>query len=62
MEKEIHLLLGQSYIFMVMLSYDTFSDKNNNNNNNKKKKKNTIEHTSLFVFDLAIRHTLFVSA
>ena len=24
--------------------------------------KKTIEHTSLFIFDLAIRHTVFVSA
>ena len=28
----------------------------------KKKKKKPIEHTSLFIFDLAIRHTVFVSA
>ena len=31
-------------------------------NKTKKKNKKTIEHTSLFIFDLAIRHTLFVSA
>ena len=28
----------------------------------KKNKKKTIEHTSLFIFDLVIHHTLFVSA
>ena len=28
----------------------------------KKQKKKTIEHISLFIFDLVIRHTLFVSA
>ena len=32
------------------------------NKTTKKKKRKTIEHTSLFIFDLGIRHTLFVSA
>ena len=48
-EKEIQLLLD-SLICLEMLSYDKLSDKK------------MIEHTSLFIFDLAIGHTLFVSA
>ena len=44
-----------------MLSYGTFSDKKKTKQKKNKKKK-TIEHTSLFIFDLAIHHTLFVSA
>ena len=40
----------ENLICLEMLSYGTFRDKK------------MIEHTSLFIFDLAIRHTLFVSA
>ena len=39
-----------SLICLEMLSYGTFSDIK------------MIEHTSFFIFDLAIRHALFVSA
>ena len=42
-------------ICLEMLSSGTFSDKNKN-------KKKKIVRTSLFIFDLAIRHMLFVSA
>ena len=45
-----------------MLSYGTFSDKKKTTTKKNKQKKKTIKHTSLFIFDLAIRHTLFVSA
>ena len=47
--KEIQLLLGQPYIFGNVIIWFVQCPK-------------TIEHTSLFIFDLAIRHKLFVSA
>ena len=49
LEKEIQLLLGQAYMFGHVIIWYVQCQK-------------TIEHTSLFIFDLAIRHTLFVSA
>ena len=49
LEKEIQLLLGQSYMFENAIIWYVQWQK-------------TIEHTSLFIFDLAVRHTLFVSA
>ena len=51
LEKEIKLLLGQSYVWKCYHMVSSVT-----------KKKTTIEHISLFIFDLAIRHTLFVSA
>ena len=55
LEKEIKLLFEQSCIFGD--SYHMVRSVTK-----KKKKKKTIEHTSLFIFDLAIRHTFVVSA
>ena len=49
LEKEIQLLLGQSYMFGNVIIWYVQCQK-------------TIEHTSIFIFELAIRHTLFVSA
>ena len=49
LEKEIQLLLGQSYMFGNVIIWYVQCQK-------------TIEHTTIFIFELAIRHTLFVSA
>ena len=65
LEKGIQLLLGQSYMFgNVIIWYVQWQKKKKKKEKKKKKKqeKKNIERTSIFISELAIRHTLFVSA